>query len=83
MRDTNFPTALQLSGLNHSAHVERVAEASLENDDDQATFFAVGPSYGLFCRRQWKQVTKRHDCKHPRQASESPRTEGAEPAGRR
>ena len=43
----------------HSAYVERVAEANLE-DDHQATSFATDPCHGLLCRRRWKRVTKRH-----------------------
>jgi hypothetical protein len=45
------------SGPHHSAYVERVAEANLE-DDHQAASFATDPCHGLLCRRRWKRVTK-------------------------
>ncbi len=56
-------------GPHHSAYVEPVAEANLE-DDHQATSFATDPCHGLLCRRRWKRVTKREARQHRRQASD-------------
>jgi hypothetical protein len=78
------------SGPHHSAYVERVAEANLD-DDHQAASFATDPCHGLFCRRRCKRVTKRHDSIRDRLARVLERvngtchcgTEGAEPPGRR
>ncbi len=47
------------AGPRHRAFVERVLEP---NDGDQtAGTFAAEPLQGLYCRRRWIRVTKRHD----------------------
>ena len=47
------------AGPRHSAFVERVVEP---NDGDQtAGTFAAEPLHGLYCRRRWMRVMKRHD----------------------
>jgi hypothetical protein len=55
--DVAAPLVRAVLRLQHSALLERVAEANLE-DDHQAASFATDPCHGLLCRRRW---TKRHD----------------------
>ncbi len=59
----------------HSAYVERVAEANLE-DDHHAASFATDPCHGLLCRCRWKRVTKRHDSIRDRLATVLGRVSG-------
>ena len=46
------------AGPRHSAFVERVNEP---NDVDIAGTFAAEPLHGLYCKRRWMRVMKRHD----------------------
>jgi hypothetical protein len=62
-------------GPHHSAYVERVSEANLD-DDHQAASFATDPCHGLLCRRRWRRVTKRHDSIRDRLATVLGRVSG-------
>jgi hypothetical protein len=49
----------------HSAYVEGAVERAAEvNQDDhqpQTVSFATDPCHGLYCKRRWKRVMRRHD----------------------
>jgi hypothetical protein len=52
-------------GPRHSAYVEsaveRAAEANQDDHQQQAASFATDPCHGLYCKRRWKRVMRRHD----------------------
>jgi hypothetical protein len=41
--------------------VERAAEASQDDHQQQTASFATDPCHGLYYKRRWKRVMRRHD----------------------